>query len=50
MSTVQPMEIENNFYSYRDKKRTEEVFPILYIDNGLTIYSNGDKRFLYEQI
>ena len=48
MSKVQPMEIENNYYSYRDKKRTEDVFPILYLDNGLTIYSNGDKRFLYD--
>ena len=48
MNTVQPMEIDNNYYSYRDKIRDDKVYPILYLDNGLTIYSDEENRILYD--
>ena len=48
MNTVQPMEIDNNYYSYRDKKREGDVYPILYLDNGLTIYSDKENRIIYD--
>jgi hypothetical protein len=46
-TTVQPMEKDNNYYSFRDKKKTQEVVPILYLDNGLTIYTDEKSRSLY---
>jgi hypothetical protein len=46
-TTVHPMEKDNNYYSFRDKKKTEEVVPILYLDNGLTIYTDEKSHSLY---
>ena len=43
------MSDNNNFYSYRNKKKVKNVVPILYLDNGLTIYMNqaNNKKFFY---
>lgn len=43
------MSDNNNFYSYRNKKKGKNVVPILYLDNGLTIYMNqaNNKKFFY---
>tara|TARA_B110000879_G_C11169860_1_gene513047 strand:+ start:2072 stop:2680 length:609 start_codon:yes stop_codon:yes gene_type:complete len=46
-TTVQPMEKDNNYYIFRDKKKTEEVLPILYLDNGLTIYTDKTSHSFY---
>tara|TARA_B100000787_G_C16182329_1_gene292582 strand:- start:94 stop:708 length:615 start_codon:yes stop_codon:yes gene_type:complete len=46
-TTVQPMEPDNNYYSYRNKKKTKDVVPILYLDNGLTIYTEDKAQFMY---
>lgn len=41
----------NNFYSYRDKLKTNDIQPILYLDNGLTLYMNkldtNRDKFMY---
>ena len=48
MNTVHPMEIENNYYSYRDTQKKDDVYPVLYLDNGLTLYTDEKNKFLYD--
>tara|TARA_B110000238_G_C16133673_1_gene442618 strand:- start:2760 stop:3458 length:699 start_codon:yes stop_codon:yes gene_type:complete len=53
MNTVKPND-EKDFYSYRDKIKSPDIQPILYLDNGLTLYNektdsiSGYNKLMYD--